>query len=935
MKRNLILTALAALLTLPASAAQQKLHGHVPPAVAQLHPHQRLDPGTNLTLAIGLSLRNEQDLTNLLEDIYNPSSPNYRHYLTPEQFNERFGPTDQDYQALIGFARSNGLTVVGTHSNRRLLDVRGPVATIEKAFNVRMQVYQHPTEARNFFAPDAEPSVDLNVPVLSVGGLNNFEVPRPAGLHMVKTAANRYRSDYGTGTNGGYMGNDFRAAYAPGVTLTGAGQTVALVEFDGYFPADITQYKTMAGLPNVPVSNVLIDGYDGSAGANNVEVALDIEMAISMAPGLNGVIVYEQGNGVANPDDLLSRIASDNSAKQISASWSYPADAFSDTIFAQFKAQGQTFFNASGDSGAYPTGAIPTPCDDPNITIVGGTTLFTGSPGGPWFSEQVWNWYSSGEGAAGSSGGISTRWTIPAWQQGLDMSSNHGSVFFRNIPDVGMTADNVVVIANNGQTLFPIGGTSVAAPLWAGFMALVNQQSPVPVGFLNPAIYALGKSSRYNIAFHDIIAGNNTNTTVTTNFPAVTGYDLCTGWGSPAGVGLINALALPPGTPYLTLTNATLIAEFCAPTNGVIDPNETVTVSFGLVNLGTGDTTNLVATLQPSGGVTPTNIPATNYYGVVKAGGAPVSNSFTFTASGVCGGTITATLQLQDGATDLGTVSIVLPLGRHIFNQPLLQNFDSVNTPNLPAGWSSSVVGSVIFPWMTTYQVSDTPTNCVWATESGYPGETDLVSPSFPVTNAAAQLSFRHNYITERGYDGGVLDMRIDSGAYMDVIAAGGTFVTGGYDMALVNTNSNPLGGRLAWTGTTLGWITTTINLPAAAVGHNVQFKWRFGTDLGVSDNGWVVDSVAVTEGNYYLCAACSGIVMAAAPPHLINPHVSNGKFIFSFQTESGKSYTVLSKGSQPGAVWQAGQHVNGDGTIKAVTNTLNGAPGLFRVSSP
>src|SRR6185503_13786132 len=137
---------------------------------------------------------------------------------------------------------------------------------------------------------------------------------------------------------------------------------------------------------------------------------------------------------------------------------------------------------------------------------------------------------------------------IPSWQQDIDMTANKGSTMFRNIPDVAMTADNVYVIADNGTAYPGTGGTSVAAPLWAGFAALVNQQAAQngipPVGFINPAVYAIGKGS--SSSFHDITTGDNTWSQSTTRFLAVPGYDLCTGWGTPNGIDLISALAGPP-----------------------------------------------------------------------------------------------------------------------------------------------------------------------------------------------------------------------------------------------------------------------------------------------------------------------------------------------------------------------------------------------------
>ena len=163
---------------------KQLLHGHVPPAIAHFHlqPMNRLPATNRLNLAIWLPLRNQEALNKLLAEIYDPASTNYHRYLTPEQFTAQFGPTEQDYQSLIHFAQTNGLTVTATYPNRVLLDVSGNTASVEKVFHVKLNVYQHPTENRSFFAPDAEPSIDLSVPVLHVGGLDNFSIPRPAIL---------------------------------------------------------------------------------------------------------------------------------------------------------------------------------------------------------------------------------------------------------------------------------------------------------------------------------------------------------------------------------------------------------------------------------------------------------------------------------------------------------------------------------------------------------------------------------------------------------------------------------------------------------------------------------------------------------------------------------------------------------------------------------
>ena len=369
---------------------RQILSGHVVAASRYLVPVDRLPGSQRLSLVIGLPLRNPEELGRLLAELYDPGSPQYRHFLTPEAFAQQFGPSEEDYEAVIRYATARGFQVTGRHPNRTLIDVAGSVADIEAAFHLTLRVYPLPDKARTFFAPDTEPSLDLAVPVRAISGLDNYVLPRPAGLKARSTLELGSGPGTGSGPGGSYMGYDFRAAYVPGVTLPGTGQAVGLVEFDGYYADDIASYAAQAGLPGVMLTNVLIDGFDGVPGPNDDEVSLDIEMAISMAPGLSNVIVYQ--TGVTNsPNDLLNRMATDNMAKQLSASWLYQTDTNTIAIFLQFAAQGQSFFNASGDADAY-TSAVPTPAADTNITIVGGTTLTTSGPGGGWVSEVVWNW---------------------------------------------------------------------------------------------------------------------------------------------------------------------------------------------------------------------------------------------------------------------------------------------------------------------------------------------------------------------------------------------------------------------------------------------------------------------------------------------------------------------------------------------------------------
>jgi len=511
--------------------AAQTFPNHVPVVITNLNlrPVGRLPAATRLNLAIGLPWRNREALTNLLRNLYDPASRDFHHFLSPQQFAERFGPTTNDYEAVIAFAQAQGLTVTRRHPNRVLVDVSGPVPAVERAFHVHMLVYHHPTEARDFYAPDTDPTFDTAVSVLDINGLDNYELPT-SYVHIETNLLQGSGSPTpfaGSGNNGLYRGYDFRDAYLPDVTLTGTGQSVGLLEFDGYYSNDIAIYEQRSGLPPVSLQNVLLDSVSGNPGSQNLEVALDIEMAIAMAPGLSNVIVYE-GTSSA---DILSQMATDDLANQLSSSWKpFDASALTDQDLQELMAQGQSMFQASGDSDAQPALAVSQP-GDPYYTLVGGTSLRTTGPFGSWVGESVWN---NGNGG-GSGGGISAVYSIPSWQQAVDMSVNQGSTTMRNSPDVALTASNVTAIAHNGVG-FGVDGTSCAAPLWAGFMALVNEQATnkgmPPVGFLNPAIYAIGLGPDYASCFHDITSGDNTSSSSPDEFYAEPGYDLCTGWGT-------------------------------------------------------------------------------------------------------------------------------------------------------------------------------------------------------------------------------------------------------------------------------------------------------------------------------------------------------------------------------------------------------------------
>jgi subtilase family serine protease len=494
---------------------------------------QHLNASQTLHLAIGLPLRDQEQLNSFLENLYNPNSPNYQQYLSVEQFTNWFGPTTEDYNAVLAFAHDNGFLVTHTSPNRVIIQVDASVASIERAFHVTINVYQHPTEARTFYAPDREPTVNLATKLWNINGLDNFSIPRP---NVSQNLAPRPDLS-GSGPGGYFLGSDLRKAYYanPG-TLTGTGQTIALLEYVGYDPFDYQNYFSTYGPPlTTTVTGISTDGTPAiCTTCEDAEQSLDIEYAISMAPGISECRVY-----VGSSDSsILNRMATDNVAKVISCSWSWrPADPqVDDPIFQQYAAQGQTFLTASGDSGSWnTTDLFWWPADSANVVGVGGTNLVTNGAGGTWKSETGWS--SSG-------GGITLdNIPIPRWQHNRRVinSLNHGSKTLRNGPDVAAEGDFQNWICADNTCNGGWGGTSFAAPEWAGYLALANQQAvsngDPAVGFVNPAVYAIGIGSTYTANFHDILTGSNGG------FSCVRRYDLVTGWGSPNGPALINTLA--------------------------------------------------------------------------------------------------------------------------------------------------------------------------------------------------------------------------------------------------------------------------------------------------------------------------------------------------------------------------------------------------------
>ncbi len=552
LRRVLQAAMLACVLLPPAALAAQtvKLSGHITPLVSAAVRLNHVGSGEKVSLALVLPLRNQADLNSLLERLYTPGDLLYGQFLTPDEFARQFGPTQADYNAVIAYAQSQGFKVTGTHGNRTIVDVVGSAQVVENAFALRLDSYQL-QNGRVFQAPSNEPQIPVNLSgrLAAIVGLDTASVWHEHNVRLTPQNGNHSLfapRQTGSGPGGGLTPSDIKTAYnLNGIGATGAGQSLALFELDGYKASDIAAYEAQYGLPNVPLQNVLIDGFSGAAGSGSGEVTLDIELQIAVAPGVNKVIVYEGPNSTAGVIDTYNRIATDNLAKSISTSWGLAENSSSSSTrnsesqaFQQMSAQGQSIFAAAGDSGAYDNGStisVDDPASQPFMTGVGGTALKTVSAGGAWSSETTWNGGSISAGAGG--GGISTVWAIPSYQSGVGSSTTN-----RNVPDVSLAADpntGYSIYVNGAWNIY--GGTSCAAPIWSGFVACVNQSRVAAgkgtLGFANTLIYSIGKGSRYATDFHDI-ADNSTNL----SYHAIAGYDNATGWGTINGAGLFTDL---------------------------------------------------------------------------------------------------------------------------------------------------------------------------------------------------------------------------------------------------------------------------------------------------------------------------------------------------------------------------------------------------------
>lgn len=518
------------------------LIGQTVPLVTHAQLVGNMDEQKVIDLSIGLRMRNQPVLQQLLQSMYDPHAALYHHFLTPQQFEAQFSPTTEQQQQVVNYLRNQGLTVATVSSNGLLVNASATIGQVEAVFQVQMHNYR--VGAQTFYANANAPSIpaSLSTVILSVGGLDNS-----VKLHPLSQRVPTPRAGYAQPELAGAY--DINPLYQSG--LKGKGQRIAVFELDGYLPADLSQFATRHNLTQPDVRNVLVDGYDGAASAGAIEVELDIEVINEIAPDASQ-IVYEGPNTTQGVNDTYNRIVTDNQAQVVSVSWgecesqSGAAELQTlDGIFKQGAAQGIAIFAASGDSGAYDCNgqdlSVDSPASDLYVTGVGGTNLQVGN-GGTYGSESAWSSPSDTQrspNGAGGGGGISNTFSQPSWQAAPGVNNQYSNGM-REVPDVSADADPqsgysvyCTVAASGCPTSgdVSVGGTSAAAPLWAGSAALINQflqqHGQSSIGWINPFLYQLASSQQAYAPFHDVTSGTNLY------YAASATYDLATGLGSP------------------------------------------------------------------------------------------------------------------------------------------------------------------------------------------------------------------------------------------------------------------------------------------------------------------------------------------------------------------------------------------------------------------
>ena len=507
-------------------------------------------PDPNEQIRLSLILRPRQSIQNLASSKeLTDTLPNKRNYMTRAQFAGAYGADPGDVVKVEAFAQEHNLTVMEVSQARRTIVLSGTIAALSAAFGVFLANYEHPEGAfRGRTGPVYIPE-DLSGIIQGVFGFDNRPQARPHFRgHQRRTPA----------SPDGYTPVQMAQFYNFPAGLDGTGETIGILEFGGgYTASDLNTYFQQLGIKPPSVTAVSVDGVTNQPAPGqdspDTEVMLDIEMAGAVAPGANIVVYFSNFTEQGWVDAITSAVHdSTHNPSILSISWGFAegqliwsAQAIQavNDAFQAAAAMGITVCCAAGDDGSRDQvddglAHCDFPCTSAFVLACGGTTIQT--KGTSITNETVWN---DGPDGGATGGGISDSIDLPTWQANANIppSVNPGGRIGRGVPDVAGNADPATgyqILADGEQGV--VGGTSAVAPLWAGLIARLNQKLGTPVGFLNPLLY--GQAANQN-TIKDITTGNNDITGKIGGYSAGTGWDACTGLGTPDGTPIATALA--------------------------------------------------------------------------------------------------------------------------------------------------------------------------------------------------------------------------------------------------------------------------------------------------------------------------------------------------------------------------------------------------------
>lgn len=501
-------------------------------------------------VAFTIRYRNELALRAFVEMQADPRSPDYHHFLTPSAFRMKFGPDEADEGQVITALQRGGFTVIQTFANHTVIVAQAPAPVAARAFGTEIHEFAQPGYGIRYgnIRPGRIPN-DISQLVTGVTGLSNihayathirYGAPRVPGA-----ADSRARVSGLHGPDGGVGPAVFAAAYSMLGSQgdVGTGRTGAVVIDANFLDSDIASFLSYFGISRTgSISRVQVAGGPGSGlSADSDEATLDVETLASLAPGAN-IVVY-LGKDFSNPANLVTAyntVVSDDTVEEVNASLGYCETAFGtfpkmvESIALQGSALGITFHASSGDNGTSvygcATGAhVAVPAAAPHVTAIGGTSLRVAATTGHETAEYAW--IDGPYGASG--GGVSTIFPLPSYQSAVANIRARG----RNVPDVAFEADpnTGVSFYFRGRFQGPIGGTSLASPIFGAAMLQANQLNGGRAGWVTPAIYStwqkLGYGKGARAYFRDVVTGSNGNA-IGTGDKVGAGYDRVTGIGS-------------------------------------------------------------------------------------------------------------------------------------------------------------------------------------------------------------------------------------------------------------------------------------------------------------------------------------------------------------------------------------------------------------------